>query len=489
MKKSNLLFALIALMALCSCTNATESTETGNRCPDVAKCTQENDPPLETPETDKLEFPFEDTYAENDFEEAESGVVAAKAQLTYVTDGDTATFKTVNGHTIKCRFLGINTPESTADVEPWGVRASAFAKKVLLSAKDWCLVNDIGVYGKRDNTSSQRNLAFVWYKTNEGDWRLYNLECVEQGYSQRTLFTDSSSLKYLAPFQAADERGKECKYRVYGDKNDCTYDYSDDVKEVTIYQVLNRYDELGITDTSSGKMLHITALVVGLIGDNLVVRDVQRDLDQEDDDPLATLYAYSGFTGSLGSYVGVGDIVSFYCRATTFGENIQLSDLKKDSYGKYQFEVLVDASEGDDYGQYIHDMETISVPYGEDFTSLNGYVSQYVDIDIEIREIANGDYDDDGNIINVDPDNPTKYYNQSEKSPYSETIYGKVRGTKQYCNIRIDGNCTPKLTHNNFQVGHIYHLKGYLNPYYNNYQLAMFNNTAKYHYCTEVTDA
>lgn len=483
MKKSRLLLTLASALLLASCGGNNPggtSAATGN-CPVVEKCKVEEDPPLSTPVTDNLKFEFEETYESVDFEDVESGVAAGKATLMSVADGDTANFKTVNGHSIKCRFHGINTPESTANVDPWGVRASHFAKKVLLEAVDWCLVNDIDAYGKRDNTSSQRNIAYVWYKTKDGEWRLYNLECVEQGYSKRTVFEDSK-LHYLDAFKRADERGVECKYRVYGKNNDCTYDYDQTVKEVTLYQVRNRYDELGITDSSSGKMLHITALVVGLIGDNLVIRDVVKDLEQKEEDPYTTMYAYSGFDGALGSYVGVGDIVSFYCRATKYSDNIQLSDLKKQTRGSQAFKVLVDASEGEDYGAYEHDLNPIKVNVSGEKVDLSPYSGQFIETDIEIREVKNGDYDDDGNIINVDPDNPTKYYNQSEKSPFSETIYGKVAGTKTVCNLRIDGSCSPKLSHTNFEVGSSYHVKGYLTPYYNNYQIQLFNNTAGYNY-------
>lgn len=483
MKKRRLLLALASSLLLASCGGGGGTTTP--TCPVVEACTKEKDPPLSTPETDKLKFAFESTYEFTDFEEEESGVVAGKAVLLSVADGDTANFKTVNGHNIKCRYHAINTPESTANVDPWGVRASHFAKEVLLNAVDWCLVNDIDAYGKRDNTSSQRNIAYVWYKTKEGDWRLYNLEAVEQGYSKRTVFEDSK-LGYLEAFKRADDRGKECGYRVYGKNNDCTYDYDQTVKEVTLYQVRNRYDSLGITDESSGKILHITALVVGLMGDNLVVRDITRDLEQEDTDPLTTMYAYSGFDGALGSYVGVGDIVSFYCRATKYSDNIQLSDLKKQTRGPQSFKVLVDVSEGQDYGEYEHDLNPVSVKIVDGNPDLDAVSGQYVETDIEIREVKNGDYDDDGNIINVDPDNPTKYYNQSTKSPYSETIYGRVKGTKKVCNLRIDGNCFPKFSHSDFEVGKSYHVKGYLTPYFENYQIQLFNNTPGYNYVTEL---
>ena len=49
-------------------------------------------------------------------------------------DGDTAHFTTSNGPTLKARFFGIDTPESTGKVQEWGVPASNFTKDKLKAA-------------------------------------------------------------------------------------------------------------------------------------------------------------------------------------------------------------------------------------------------------------------------------------------------------------------------------------------------------------------
>ena len=70
-----------------------------------------------TPQTDKLAFPYESDYKSKDYAAPESGLTYGKCSLVSVTDGDTANFTTVQNTFIKCRFLGINTPESTAKVD------------------------------------------------------------------------------------------------------------------------------------------------------------------------------------------------------------------------------------------------------------------------------------------------------------------------------------------------------------------------------------
>lgn len=479
-KKPLIFFGLLASMILSSCGGGTQTSGTGGKC---VECINEvgKETVLPTPETDKLAFPYEDDYASKDFTAAETGLSYGKATLVNVTDGDTAVFRTITGESNRVRFLAINTPESTGKVQPWGVKASHWFKKLAETATDWCIVNDIDTYGRFDS-SGGRYLGFVWYKNASGNWRLYNLECVEQCYSDRQIFQDSSKLGYLPYFQRADEVNKECGYRVYGQK-DPTYDYSDDVVEATIYEVLHNYNTLGITDESSGKQLHIKALVLGLIGDNLFLRDITKDLNQSEDEPLSCIYGYAGYGTSLASWVGVGDVIYFYCRATSYADTYQLSDISGQTRGKRKFEILVDASEGQDYGEYLSDINPLDIDESKisGTSSLDPYSEQYVSVDITVRNIVSGDRDDDGNLIG---EGVSTYYNQSSKSPYSETIYGYVKGTRTYCNIRIDGNSSPKLTHASFEAGKSYRLKGRLTVYYEKYQLMMFNNLAQYGYCT-----
>ena len=67
----------------------------------------------------------------------EDGV--GKVTYSQGVDGDTSIFK-INGKNITTRYLGINTPESTYRVDPWGFAASRFTKGILASATTIVLV-------------------------------------------------------------------------------------------------------------------------------------------------------------------------------------------------------------------------------------------------------------------------------------------------------------------------------------------------------------
>ncbi len=434
-----------------------------------------------TPLTDALAFPYASDYLTKDFAASTSGLAYGKATLATNTDGDTASFRTLGQTYIKVRFLGINTPESTAKVEPWGVKASHFTAGILLSAKNICLVNDIDVYSQYDS-SGGRNLGFVWYQLSDtASWRLLNLEIVEECYSKDLLFTDSPHLKYLDSFTQAGAKGASCGYRVYGTK-DPDYDYTSTVVEATIYEVWHDYADLGIDKDagSSGKQLHLKALVVGLIGDNLVLRDLVRDLNQSDAAPFSCIYAYAGYNSSLASKVAVGDVVYFYCRATTYAGNYQLSDLKTSSYGDYKFQVLASLGSANysDYvgnGNGIDPVVTGPISSKDDLAAYSGFYAQAA---VTIRNIQAGDYDDDGNFI---PSGEETYYN---KGTSGTTIYAYIKDTTVVCNLRIDSTCFPLLTYKNFQVGASYRVKAYLSAYYSNYQLQILSNLKGYDYVT-----
>ena len=77
----------------------------------------------------KIDFEYEGKSFIND------GV--GEVELVYSTDGDTARFKDIiTGETFNLRFLGIDTPESTIDKDPWGKAASDYTKKKLQNAKN-----------------------------------------------------------------------------------------------------------------------------------------------------------------------------------------------------------------------------------------------------------------------------------------------------------------------------------------------------------------
>ena len=72
-------------------------------------------------------------------------------------DGDTAWFTLDGGVREKVRFIGVDTPESTTQHEPFGKEASAYTASVLTIGRDVSLELDVD---ERDRYG--RLLAYVW---------------------------------------------------------------------------------------------------------------------------------------------------------------------------------------------------------------------------------------------------------------------------------------------------------------------------------------
>ncbi len=557
MKKRLLLLLAATTMLLTACPNKTPNrtcvADLGNEL-------------IDTPITDKLEFAqansLEGKRFASDSEDSKSFDHYGYVTLRSCTDGDTANF-VQEGYvdssnrpiTIKTRFLGVNTPESTAKVEPWGKKASLFTKHILEEAQakaneesaaaghtvcNIALITDPDVMGERDS-SGNRWLAFVWYRLGStAKWRNLNLELVEQAYSRNQLFLDSSICNYRSAFEKAEKFAKDCGYRVHGAK-DKDYDYTSKVYEYSIWGIQNHYDEIGISEEGgSGVQLVVTALVVGIQGDSLYLRDVLIDEEQYEvegaDARLAGTYGYAGFGSALCSTLqnasriygmdgtGVGLIVRFFCRATTYSGNIQLSDIKTATTGSQAFKVIVP----DNFAKYrdelkwshlysekeleYTDLNTSVAPIAIDgstidknnatedcqYTDLLPYIGQWVQLEMTVRKVTQAE-DDDQDQRSVA--GQEYWYNPTANST-SYTVYAYFLGKnndKIYTNIRIDTSLSPfvntsfwgtsdrfDVSSANSPVGKTWKVTGYFVRYYQKFQIQLGNNYQNYNYLVPV---
>ena len=541
MKKSKIIvLALASLFVLASCNNNPCITRTAEEA---------NVDFINTPYTDGMKFAQADSlegkkFAGGDGSNIDEATIdhVGYVSLRSVTDGDTANFiqegfvdpKTNNYISIKTRFLGINTPESTAKVEPWGKKASLFVKAKLEAAQaaadsetaaagkkvfNIALVNDAPVFESRE--TSGRWLAFVWYRNNSSSpWRCINLETIEQAYSKNQLFQDSSICDYRKTFEAADNHNKECGYRVHGEV-DNGYDYEEQIYETTLWYVLNNYSKIGISDDtgSSGVILHIMAQVVGIQGDSLYLRDVVVDpeLIEQGKEEYGSLYCYAGFNSAIASILsnaspethGIGTVVYFYARATMYSGNIQLSDLQNKTIGKRAFRVMTPETIERWHANYkwadlklntsTVRMEPSEMTSQED---VGAFKYQWIDTEIEIRKIA--PYDDEElnnpqNAIAAPAASDEYWVKASTTTPTSYTYYAKFAGTNIYCNLRADASLNPQVVPNIFDpkygtvdfdmddaVGKTFHVTGYLVSYFEKYQIQLANNYQMFNYIYEV---
>lgn len=343
-----------SLFTIAACDTGSQTTEV---CGD--------DVEVATPVTDSFKLDLD--YSTPNFVDATSGIAITTATPVTYTDGDTVSFDVAEDtdFPIRIRFLGVNTPESTGAIQPWGIKASHFTKSKLRGATEVVLVNDITQYGKYDNTSSQRSLGFVWYRPGENeDFRCLNLELVEQGYSTNQLAQYSSNLPtYYDAFKQAGDNAKAAGLRVNG-QNDCDFDSSGEVVETTIANAKENFDELGVQDdtANSGKKLRITAQIIAKSGYNFYCRDL---FQAEDDEIKSSIYA---FTQYKSIDLEVGYVVQFYCKITKYYGNYQLTDIETNTQNNlYPFKYIARTQEECEALGYDYNVE----PYYVDPTTIN----------------------------------------------------------------------------------------------------------------------
>ena len=124
-----------------------------------------------------------------------SGRVHTEATVKTYVDGDTTHFNVpssvIDSGLLKARYLAINTPESTGQIEPWGKKASNFTKETLMNATSIILESDSDRWNP--DSTGDRFLVWVWYKTAEmTDYRCLNLEILQNGLAVASKISDTS---------------------------------------------------------------------------------------------------------------------------------------------------------------------------------------------------------------------------------------------------------------------------------------------------------
>lgn len=355
-----------------------------------------------------------------------------EATFSSCIDGDTATLE-VQGEKIRVRFLGINTPESTGKIEAWGKTASKFTCGKIKEANKIILENEYNVFEKLDS-SGGRYLGWVWYQpSSTADFRLLNLELVEEAYSKNQMFDVKS--KYFNSFRAAEQNAKYSLERLYGEKNDPTFDYSDTAKEINISELLVNFDEY----ENAGSQLRVEVLIVSKVGNHLFVQDVNPYEDSLTGEVrYAGIYVFTGYNSGL-DYLRPGWILKFYCKAGKFNDSVQLTDVKSSEFGSQK---LIVVSKDNEIKDFIIDENTV----------LENYVGNVVQTEITVT---------DNKVL--DPDGTSSY-----------TVRANFKGTTKWLNLRINSEVSPK--NYNFVVGKSYRVKGGLVKYYDNFQLMLGND-------------
>ena len=323
-KLSKLLIILVIVAMLAGCFTACgliggEKTpgetpnETPNETPDSGNNgNNENNKPA-TPE-------FIDYASQLKFD-PDSGRLWAYATVVSYIDGDTTHFEVdksvIDEDHVKARYLGINTPESTGVIEPWGKKASNYTKTQLMKATSIIIESDTANWDL-DSTGS-RYLLWVWYKTAEDtEYRNLTLEILQQGLAYGS---GVSSCVYGDLALKALNQAKTLKLHVFSKKADPDFYYGG-ATELSLKELKANCEKY------EGKLVKFEAVVAKQVGPTIYVEEYDAENDMYFGMQIYAGYNYGRMEDFLlGNRVSIVGTLQYYENGGTF----QVSNLQFDT--------------------------------------------------------------------------------------------------------------------------------------------------------------
>lgn len=276
--------------------------------------------------------------------------------LAQTVDGDTAHFNTTstdsNGETyLKARFYGIDTPESTGQVQPYGKKASAYTKSILTeaNANGTIVVSSAqSSYGtpNPDSTGS-RYVSLIWVSLDTknapyDELVLLNLMIVEYGYSWVKNVADMPD--YANTFYAAETQATNYKLNLFSGEDDPDYNYGD-YEDVSLLDLKNEVvatlEDPTHVNAYNNEKVRVQGTVAGYANNIIYLEDfcfyydedgnpVDKDGNPNDDERVEV--GVTGEYAGINIFAGMSAISSNY---TTVGNYIQVAGLglESESYG------------------------------------------------------------------------------------------------------------------------------------------------------------
>ncbi len=269
-------------------------------------------------------------------------------------DGDTAHFNTSSAsatgeNLLKARFYGIDTPESTGKVQPWGKPASKYTSGILNNAaKNGTIVisspSDSYTAPSADSTGS-RYVSLVWVNETKknasyDELKLLNLMIVQNGYSWVKNVSDIPD--YVDTFYAAETQAKNYKLNLFSDEDDPTYNYGGyenvsllDIKNEVVAHLKDESHENAFNNVK----VRVQGTVAGFANHIVYIQDYCSYVNDSGeplyyDDEGKSIYQDKIDAGVLGEYAGVNIFVGMSAipsKFTTVGNYIQVSALALES--------------------------------------------------------------------------------------------------------------------------------------------------------------
>lgn len=141
-------------------------------------------------------------------------------------DGDTSHFEVPRSvdqsGVIKARYLAVDTPESTGQIEEWGKAASRYTKETLSKAHSIIVESDSETWNFDGNG---RYLLWIWYQELPGDpYRCLNIELLQNGLGASS---SASEGRYGVEAVAAINQATQEKLYMFSGEKDPEFPYGE----------------------------------------------------------------------------------------------------------------------------------------------------------------------------------------------------------------------------------------------------------------------
>lgn len=245
-------------------------------------------------------------------------------ELKTAIDGDTAHFTPLvdkgNIGTMKARFFGIDTPESTGKVQEYGKAASNYTKEQLYEANEHGTIvvsSAQDKYGapEPDSTGS-RYVSLVWINLTKKnapkeELQLLNLMIVQEGLSW--VKNVQAMPQYSDTFYAAQAQAEKYKLKLHSGEPDPDYNFGayEDVSLIDIKKEIQAsLDDSEHENKYNNAKIRFQGSVAGFINHILYIQDY---VLYDNDDP-----SKGGEYCGINVFVGMSDISSKYTKINTY---------------------------------------------------------------------------------------------------------------------------------------------------------------------------
>lgn len=248
-------------------------------------------------------------------------------------DGDTTHFNVSRSVSetgvLKARYLAINTPESTGQIEEYGKAAANFTKEKLSAAESIIVESDDGNWNL-DSTGA-RHLVWVWYRNSESEpYRNLNIEILQNGLA---IASSSANNRYGDVCMAAINQAKANKLNCHSGQKDPDFYYGEAV-ELTLKELRCNIDSY------NGVKVAFNGIITKNEGQTVYIEDY--DAETEMYYGMAIYYGYN-LTGtgldilSVGNAARIVGTVQYYEAGGTYQvSGLSYRQMKPDDPGNIQ---------------------------------------------------------------------------------------------------------------------------------------------------------